>query len=70
MKKGRVIREIEKMERIDGVKMLNEGKEMKEGEIVERGGRVIKIKDKEEKVEKEKESEYEEMKIIEWKEGF
>ncbi len=71
VKKGSVIRDLEKLESIDGVKLFHAGTALKDGAIVAGGGRVLNITATAATVAQAQARAYEALKlIIDWPEGF
>ncbi|MGH6775014.1 phosphoribosylamine--glycine ligase [Brucella tritici] len=70
VKKGSVIRDLDKLEGIDGVKVFHAGTAEKDGNIVASGGRVLNITAIAETVAEAKARAYEAVKLIDWPEGF
>ncbi|QNQ61949.1 phosphoribosylamine--glycine ligase [Brucella sp. 6810] len=70
VKKGSVIRDLEKLESIDGVKLFHAGTALKDGAIVASGGRVLNITAMAATVAQAQARAYEALKLIDWPEGF
>ncbi len=70
VKKGSVIRDLDKLEGIDGVKLFHAGTAEKDGSIVASGGRVLNITAIAETVAEAQAYAYEAVKLIDWPEGF
>ncbi|KXO79789.1 phosphoribosylamine--glycine ligase [Brucella anthropi] len=70
VKKGSVIRDLDKLEGIDGVKLFHAGTAEKDGSIVASGGRVLNITAIAETVAEAQARAYEAVKLIDWPEGF
>ncbi|PQA72692.1 phosphoribosylamine--glycine ligase [Brucella oryzae] len=70
VKKGSVIRDLDKLEGIDGVKVFHAGTAEKNGSIVASGGRVLNITAIAETVAEAQARAYEAVKFIDWSEGF
>ncbi|APY13440.1 phosphoribosylamine--glycine ligase [Brucella sp. 10RB9214] len=70
VKKGSVIRDLEKLESIDGVKLFHAGTALKDGAIVASGGRVLNITATAATVAQAQARAYEALKLIDWPEGF
>ncbi len=70
VKKGSVIRDLDKLEGIDGVKLFHAGTAEKDGNIVASGGRVLNITAIAETVAEAQARAYEAVKLIDWPEGF
>jgi len=70
VKKGSVIRDLDKLEGIDGIKVFHAGTAEKDGNIVASGGRVLNITAIAETVAQAKARAYEAVKLIDWPEGF
>ncbi|KAB2679449.1 phosphoribosylamine--glycine ligase [Brucella tritici] len=70
VKKGSVIRDLDKLEGIDGIKVFHAGTAEKDGNIVASGGRVLNITAIAETVAEAKARAYEAVKLIDWPEGF
>lgn len=70
VKKGSVIRDLDKLEGIDGVKLFHAGTAEKDGSIVASGGRVLNITAIADTVADAQARAYEAVKLIDWPEGF
>ncbi|RRY13617.1 phosphoribosylamine--glycine ligase [Brucella anthropi] len=70
VKKGSVIRDLDKLEGIDGVKVFHAGTAEKDGSIVANGGRVLNITAIADTVAEAQARAYEAVKLIDWPEGF
>ncbi|MCH4539896.1 phosphoribosylamine--glycine ligase [Brucella tritici] len=70
VKKGSVIRDLDKLEGIDGVKLFHAGTAEKDGSIVASGGRVLNITAIADTVAEAQARAYEAVKLIDWPEGF
>ncbi len=70
VKKGSVIRDLDKLEGIDGVKVFHAGTAEKDGSIVASGGRVLNITAIADTVAEAQARAYEAVKLIDWPEGF
>ncbi|MHC5231062.1 phosphoribosylamine--glycine ligase [Brucella sp. LJL56] len=70
VKKGSVIRDLDKLEGIDGVKLFHAGTAEKDGSIVANGGRVLNITAIADTVAEAQARAYEAVKLIDWPEGF
>jgi len=70
VKKGSVIRDLDKLEGIDGVKVFHAGTAEKNGSIVASGGRVLNITAIADTVAEAQARAYEAVKLIDWPEGF
>ncbi|NIH76704.1 phosphoribosylamine--glycine ligase [Brucella anthropi] len=70
VKKGSVIRDLDKLEGIDGVKLFHAGTAEKDGSIVASGGRVLNITAIADTVAEAQVRAYEAVKLIDWPEGF
>ncbi|KAB2657439.1 phosphoribosylamine--glycine ligase [Brucella tritici] len=70
VKKGSVIRDLDKLEGIDGVKLFHAGTAEKDGSIIASGGRVLNITAIAETVAEAQARAYEAVKLIDWPEGF
>jgi len=70
VKKGSVIRDLGKLEGIDGVKVFHAGTAEKDGNIVANGGRVLNITAIADTVAEAQAKAYEAVKRIDWPEGF
>ncbi|MEJ5018582.1 phosphoribosylamine--glycine ligase [Ochrobactrum vermis] len=70
VKKGSVIRDLDKLEGIDGVKLFHAGTAEKDGNIVASGGRVLNITAIADTVAEAQARAYEAVKLIDWPEGF
>ncbi|KAB2703393.1 phosphoribosylamine--glycine ligase [Brucella lupini] len=70
VKKGSVIRDLDKVEGIDGVKLFHAGTAEKDGSIVASGGRVLNITAIADTVAEAQARAYEAVKLIDWPEGF
>ena len=70
VKKGSVIRDLDKLEGIDGVKFFHAGTAEKDGSIVASGGRVLNITAIADTVAEAQARAYEAVKLIDWPEGF
>ncbi|WP_432475163.1 phosphoribosylamine--glycine ligase [Brucella anthropi] len=70
VKKGSVIRDLDKLEGIDGVKLFHAGTAEKDGSIVASGGRVLNITAIADTVAEAQARAYEAVKLIDWPDGF
>ncbi|MFQ0813969.1 phosphoribosylamine--glycine ligase [Brucella anthropi] len=70
VKKGSVIRDLDKLEGIEGVKLFHAGTALKDGEIVASGGRVLNITAIAATVAEAQARAYEAVRRIDWPEGF
>lgn len=70
VKKGSVIRDLDKLEGIEGVKLFHAGTALKDGEIIASGGRVLNITAIAATVAEAQARAYEAVKRIDWPEGF
>jgi len=70
VKKGSVVRDLDKLEGIDGVKLFHAGTAEKDGSIVASGGRVLNITAIADTVAEAQARAYEAVKLIDWPEGF
>ncbi|WP_114214040.1 phosphoribosylamine--glycine ligase [Ochrobactrum sp. 3-3] len=70
VKKGSVIRDLGKLEGIDGVKVFHAGTAEKDGNIVANGGRVLNVTAIADTVAEAQAKAYEAVKRIDWPEGF
>ncbi|MBR7651107.1 phosphoribosylamine--glycine ligase [Brucella oryzae] len=70
VKKGSVIRNLDKLEDIDGVKVFHAGTAERDGNIIASGGRVLNITAIAETVAEAQARAYEAVKFIDWSEGF
>lgn len=70
VKKGSVIRDLDKLEGIDGVKVFHAGTVEKDGNIVANGGRVLNVTAIADTVVEAQAKAYEAVKLIDWPEGF
>ena len=70
VKKGSIIRGIDKLEGIDGVKIFHAGTAQKDGELVANGGRVLNVTAIARTVAEAQAKAYEAVKKIDWPEGF
>ncbi|WP_043062683.1 phosphoribosylamine--glycine ligase [Brucella anthropi] len=70
VKKGSVVRDLDKLEGIDGVKLFHAGTAEKDGSIVASGGRVLNITAIADTVAEAQARAYEAVKLIDWPGGF
>nr|WP_278388783.1 phosphoribosylamine--glycine ligase [Brucella intermedia] len=70
VKKGSVIRDLDKLEGIDGVKVFHAGTAQKDGNIIANGGRVLNVTAIADTVAQAQARAYEAVKRIDWPEGF
>ena len=70
VKKGSVIRDLDKLEGIDGVKVFHAGTAQKDGNIIANGGRVLNVTAIADTVAEAQARAYEAVKRIDWPEGF
>ncbi|KAB2682196.1 MULTISPECIES: phosphoribosylamine--glycine ligase [Brucella/Ochrobactrum group] len=70
VKKGSVIRGLDKLEGMDGVKMFHAGTAEKDGNIIANGGRVLNVTAIADTVAEAQAKAYEAVKRIDWPEGF
>ncbi|KAB2729616.1 phosphoribosylamine--glycine ligase [Brucella intermedia] len=70
VKKGSVIRDLDKLEGIDGVKVFHAGTAEKDGNIIANGGRVLNVTAIADTVAEAQTKAYEAVKRIDWPEGF
>ncbi|MCB4918596.1 phosphoribosylamine--glycine ligase [Brucella sp. ZJ1_1] len=70
VKKGSVIRGLDKLEGIDGVKVFHAGTAQKDGNIIANGGRVLNVTAIADTVAQAQARAYEAVKRIDWPEGF
>ncbi|HHV67739.1 MAG TPA: phosphoribosylamine--glycine ligase [Ochrobactrum intermedium] len=70
VKKGSVIRDLDKLEGIDGVKVFHAGTAQKDGNIIANGGRVLNVTAIAGTVAEAQARAYEAVKRIDWPEGF
>ncbi|MBA8842357.1 phosphoribosylamine--glycine ligase [Brucella intermedia] len=70
VKKGSVIRGLDKLEGIDGVKVFHAGTAQKDGNIIANGGRVLNVTAIADTVAEAQARAYEAVKRIDWPEGF
>ncbi|MBC2884556.1 phosphoribosylamine--glycine ligase [Ochrobactrum sp. CM-21-5] len=70
VKKGSIIRGIDKLEGIDGVKIFHAGTAQKDGELVANGGRVLNVTAIARTVAEAQAKAYDAVKKIDWPEGF
>ncbi|KAB2722234.1 phosphoribosylamine--glycine ligase [Brucella intermedia] len=70
VKKGSVIRDLDKLEGIDGVKVFHAGTVQKDGNIIANGGRVLNVTAIADTVAEAQARAYEAVKRIDWPEGF
>lgn len=70
VKKGSVIRDLDKLEGIDGVKVFHAGTVQKDGNIIANGGRVLNVTAIADTVAEAQARAYEAVKRVDWPEGF
>ncbi len=70
VKKGSVIRGLDKLEGMDGVKVFHAGTAEKEGNIIANGGRVLNVTAIADTVAEAQAKAYEAVKRVDWPEGF
>ncbi|MCH6203198.1 MULTISPECIES: phosphoribosylamine--glycine ligase [Brucella] len=70
VKKGSVIRDLDKLEGIDGVKVFHAGTAQKDGNIIANGGRVLNVTAIADTVAEAQARAYEAVKRVDWPEGF
>ncbi|WP_139973487.1 MULTISPECIES: phosphoribosylamine--glycine ligase [Brucella/Ochrobactrum group] len=70
VKKGSLIRDLDKLEGIDGVKVFHAGTAEKDGSIIASGGRVLNVTAVADTVAEAQARAYEAIKRIDWPEGF
>ncbi|WP_448786137.1 phosphoribosylamine--glycine ligase [Brucella intermedia] len=70
VKKGSVIRDLDKLEGVDGVKVFHAGTAQKDGNIIANGGRVLNVTAIADTVAEAQARAYEAVKRIDWPEGF
>ncbi|KAB2713737.1 phosphoribosylamine--glycine ligase [Ochrobactrum intermedium] len=70
VKKGSVIRGLDKLEGIDGVKVFHAGTAQKDGNIIANGGRVLNVTAIADTVAEAQARAYEAVKRVDWPEGF
>lgn len=70
VKKGSVIRSLDKLEGIDGVKIFHAGTAQKDGNIIANGGRVLNVTAIADTVAEAQARAYEAVKRVDWPEGF
>lgn len=70
VKKGSVIRDLDKLEGIDGVKVFHAGTAQKDGNIIANGGRVLNVTAIADTVAEAQARAYEAVKRLDWPEGF
>ncbi|WP_273786629.1 phosphoribosylamine--glycine ligase [Brucella intermedia] len=70
VKKGSVIRDLDKLEGIDGIKVFHAGTAQKDGNIIANGGRVLNVTAIADTVAEAQARAYEAVKRIDWPEGF
>ena len=70
VKKGSVIRGLDKLEGIDGVKVFHAGTAEKDGNIIANGGRVLNVTAIADTVAEAQAKAYEAVKRVDWPEGF
>ncbi len=70
VKKGSLIRDLDKLEGIDGVKVFHAGTAEKDGSIIASGGRVLNVTAVADTVAEAQARAYEAIKRINWPEGF
>ena len=70
VKKGSVIRDLDKLEGMDGVKVFHAGTAEKDGNIIANGGRVLNVTAIADTVAEAQAKAYEAVKRVDWPEGF
>ena len=70
VKKGSVIRGLDKLEGIDGLKVFHAGTAEKDGKLIASGGRVLNVTAIAETVAEAQANAYDAVKKIDWPEGF